>query len=64
MPASPCARDCPDRSPTCHATCPRYAEYRAARDRVLAARERERDVRSYIIDTERAMKERGKPRRK
>ena len=25
--AIPCSQDCPDRSPTCHAKCERYARY-------------------------------------
>lgn len=38
-PQSPCTPDCPDRSGTCMLHCPHgYAEYRAARDKVYAAR--------------------------
>ena len=38
-PQSPCTPDCPDRSGDCMLHCPHgYAEYRAARDKVYAAR--------------------------
>lgn len=39
VPQSPCTPDCPDRSGDCMLPCPHgYAEYRAARDKVYAAR--------------------------
>ena len=28
----PCTRDCPDRVPACHASCPKYKEWRAMID--------------------------------
>ena len=28
----PCTRDCPDRVPGCHGTCPKYKEWRAMVD--------------------------------
>lgn len=28
----PCSRDCPDRTPGCHGTCPRYKEWVAKRE--------------------------------
>lgn len=28
---SPCDRDCPERSPTCHGSCERYRQYTARR---------------------------------
>jgi hypothetical protein len=38
-PQSPCTPDCPDRSGDCMLHCPHgYAAYRAARDKVYAAR--------------------------
>jgi hypothetical protein len=39
VPQSPCTPDCPDRSGDCMLHCRHgYAEYRAARDKVYAAR--------------------------
>lgn len=40
----PCQRDCPRRSPTCHASCPDYAEFaaKAAAEREQRHREWER----------------------
>lgn len=32
--ANPCAKDCPDRSPTCHSGCEKYANYAAWRESV------------------------------
>ena len=28
----PCVRDCPDRVPACHGSCPKYKEWSAKRD--------------------------------
>lgn len=41
---APCAKDCPERSCDCHATCERYKEYRARKD----AEMKERNEKSYI----------------
>ena len=30
---NPCKRDCPKRSPTCHGSCPEYADYRESLDK-------------------------------
>ncbi len=37
---APC-KDCPDRAPVCHDSCERYQAYRAERDRISEARQRE-----------------------
>jgi len=34
----PCPRDCPDRSPTCHATCRDWATWEAYKKPIYAAR--------------------------
>ena len=43
MPATPCKRDCPDRSTTCHTSCKTYKDYqqRGAWERELRAVEQE-----------------------
>lgn len=33
----PCTRECPDRDPYCHSTCPKYKEWTAKRDEAKKA---------------------------
>lgn len=35
---NPCRKDCPDRTPTCHGTCDRYAQFAAWREEVRKAK--------------------------
>lgn len=43
----PC-RGCPEREPLCHASCPKYLEYRAEKDRECAERAVDCQVRDVI----------------
>ena len=58
---NPCVRDCPDRrpgtptSPSCHADCPRYAAWAAARADDLAARRTGDPVLGYLKDASRQL---------
>ena len=51
MTVSPCKRDCPDRCATCHATCEKYLEFRAACDRKIKQRAKNRATSDYIHDS-------------
>ena len=42
---NPPCRGCPEREPLCHATCPKYLEFRAEKDREYAERVAKRQVR-------------------
>lgn len=39
---NPCRKDCPNRTATCHGSCPAYKAYRKERDEYLAAQQAER----------------------
>ena len=41
---NPCKRDCPKRSPTCHVSCPEYAEYKAKREKENESVQKKRDT--------------------
>ena len=47
MPA-PC-KDCPDRAPHCHGRCPKYAAFKASKDKANARRREESDSLDAII---------------
>lgn len=47
---NPCAKDCPERSPTCHGSCKRYADFAAYREQVRMNRYRENQVIGAIFD--------------
>lgn len=50
----PCKPDCPDRSPTCHGTCERYAAFAAKVEAERAERQRQADIDSgQIVNRER-----------
>lgn len=46
---NPC-RNCTDRNAECHATCPRYREWRAERDAALKIHRTELDANGVSID--------------
>lgn len=46
---APC-KDCPDRQIGCHGQCERYKAFRAARDAVIEARQKNADVIGYAMD--------------
>ena len=50
---NPCGRDCKDCSPTCHAKCPRYAEYAQWREKMRAEKEKENTIVEAIVDAHR-----------
>lgn len=47
---NPCAKDCPDRSPTCHGECERYAAFAAHCERMRQARHQENIVAGAVFD--------------
>jgi hypothetical protein len=47
---TPCKRDCPDRSPTCHSTCKKYREYQQTVAWQRELREAERESMSAHCD--------------
>lgn len=48
----PCERDCPRRTAVCHAECPPYLAYQAAKQEEYRAREVERSRDAYTADAE------------
>ena len=52
---SPCAKDCPERNASCHASCEKYIAYREQKDAELEARNK---AVSVICDIYTARKER------
>lgn len=46
----PCTRDCPDRSPGCAMTCPRWVEYVKAREKEYERRKEIKQVSDAICD--------------
>lgn len=47
---NPCSRDCPDRSPTCHADCQRYKDFAAEMAAQRAARWKDSQVATTICE--------------
>ena len=60
----PCARDCPRRSSTCHATCESYQRFAEARKEVYAKRRQEADLNSAEIQMHMRWTDRRKKGRK
>ena len=48
----PCERDCPRRTAVCHAECPPYLAYQAAKQEEYRASGAERDRNAYTADAE------------
>lgn len=48
---NPCAPDCPDRSPTCHANCKAYLEYYAEQRKGDAERQAKHGGNSSIVNS-------------
>lgn len=42
--SNPCRKDCPNRTATCHGSCPAYKAYRKKRDEYLAEQHDQRAV--------------------
>ena len=55
-----CKRDCPRRSPTCHASCPEYLEYAAENERIRQKRAAEQRLSDAFHD----ISQLPRPRRK
>ena len=49
---NPCKRDCPKRSPTCHAVCPEYAEYKVKLDKEKESIQKIKDAERRLNDAE------------
>lgn len=49
---NPCKRDCPERSPTCHSTCPKYATYREKLNEKNALINKKREENRRLDDAE------------
>ena len=49
--SNPCSQDCPERTATCHATCPRYAEFYAYNRKRNEASLRRRIARDVQCET-------------
>lgn len=47
----PCRRDCPQRSPDCHAWCLAYGEFRKEREATYRHREIQADTYDYVHST-------------
>ena len=47
---NPCAKDCPDRSPTCHGSCERYAAFAAYREQIRQNRYSENQIISAVFE--------------
>ena len=45
----PC-KDCPERSPTCHAKCEKYQEFNLRREELREARQKESNQRAGFIE--------------
>jgi hypothetical protein len=48
----PCAKNCPERNSTCHSSCPRYKEFRAAKDIERAERIKRSELQMAIAEAE------------
>ncbi len=51
---NPCTRDCPERSATCHGSCPKYATYRERLDKRNELIHKKKEERRRLDDAERA----------
>ena len=49
---NPCKRDCPKRSPTCHGSCPDYADYKERLNKENAERQKIRDTQRRLDDAQ------------
>lgn len=49
---NPCKPNCPKRSPTCHISCPDYAEYKAKWDKEKEKIQKKRDVERRLNEAE------------
>ena len=47
---SPCGKNCPDRTPDCHSTCERWAQYEKERNKEYAYRKERWEIASYHRD--------------
>lgn len=47
---NPCKRDCPERSPTCHAHCEKYLTWVESRQPELKARAQRQTAESHYLD--------------
>lgn len=62
--SQPCRRDCPDRSPTCHAECEAYREFAARRAEIYRQRRIEYDAKSIQNDMVLRWKDSARRKRK
>ena len=60
----PCPQNCPERSPTCHATCRTYLEHHEARKEIDAAREREMQILAFQTDARQRVRKKKDGRKK
>lgn len=58
----PCARDCPERSATCHIECPRYKKWHDQRSAELRDIYKKKDLERKMLDYEVSRKEKFKRR--
>lgn len=49
---NPCRRDCPRRSPTCHASCPDYADYKEKLNKENELIQKKKNERRRLDDAE------------
>lgn len=49
---NPCKRDCPKRSPTCHGSCPDYADYKERLNKENALIRKKQDEKRRLDDAE------------
>ena len=59
---NPCKPDCPDRSPTCHTECPKYAAYYILNDLLRDQRYKEKQTQADIWNTYQASKKKKRRR--
>ena len=55
----PCVKDCPDRSPTCHGTCEKYAAYAAWCEEEREARAKRNALKGAGPGLKRALRKRA-----
>lgn len=52
----PCAKDCPDRTATCHGTCPKWAEWEAYKEKLYDERIQKRIINQATEGKERSIR--------
>ena len=60
----PCPQDCPERSPTCHASCKTYLEHHAEREQIYKERVRELEIVAFQVDAQKKLRNTKDWRRK